>query len=322
MNTLKEKRFKGEIERYLNQNHNLFESRVKDVFSLLNIKTWLHRTGIFKKEGYHAAHLLFVLVVLPVLKLKTVHSFCNKFWYHWSQSQKDTFYRFKRNTSYRWRAFLLKINLQVFENLEIDKIPVQERYFILDDTVFRKRGKQLENISFVRDHSLEKSVLGYCTVVLTLFTDKGVYPLDFAYRFGKTRHPKSQPEMIKSPKSSFGQRSYEAKYKTKLESGKDMIARALKNGITPGYVLFDSWYSHPSFIKSILDLDEQIHVVCRLKSSKTRYWYQNKPYTLNELYKKVQSSLKKDAKIGLPVKRVSVTLPGFGTDEMIRNCFY
>ncbi len=34
MNTSKEKRFKGEIEQYLNQKHNLFESRIKEVFSL------------------------------------------------------------------------------------------------------------------------------------------------------------------------------------------------------------------------------------------------------------------------------------------------
>ncbi len=137
----------------------------------------------------------------------------------------------------------------IFNKLNLDEIALKDHYFILDDTIFSKRGKQLENISFVRDHTMAKSVLGYCTVVLTLFTDNGVYPLDFAYRFGKKRNPKSKAEIFGSPKSPFGQRSYEAKHQTKLESGKSMIERALKQGVIHGYDLFDSWYAHPSFIK-------------------------------------------------------------------------
>lgn len=310
MNTPKERRFKGEIELFLNQNQNLFESRVKEAFKTLNLKTLLSRAGIFKKDGYHAAHILFVLTVLPILRLKTIHGFCGKFWFHWSKSHKDTFYRFKKNKSYRWRSFLWAVNQRVFGKLRVDKVPVKDRYLVVDDTVFRKRGKQIENVSFVRDHVLDKTVLGFHVVALTLFTDKGSFPLDFAYRFGDKRHNKSKAEKIGSPRTSAAQRSVEAKRETKLDLAKDMIKRAIKKGIAPGYVLFDSWYANPAFINAILGMEDNPHVVCRLKNAKTRYLYKGGYYTLIELYKKVRRGFKTNSKIGLPVNRVRVTLPG------------
>ena len=102
--------FKGEIEYYLNNGQNVFDSKIDGVFQTLKVKTWLCRANIKKQEGYHAAHLLFILFMLPLLQLNTVHSFCRKQWEQWSISKKDTYYRFKQNTNYRWRAFMNGIN--------------------------------------------------------------------------------------------------------------------------------------------------------------------------------------------------------------------
>lgn len=310
MNTSTARIFKGEIQRYLTQSQNSFESRINDAFTLLNIKTWLCRANIIKKDGFHAAHLLFVLTILPLLKVRTIHNFCGKCWTNWSQSQKDAFYRFKGKQSYRWRTFLNKVNIEILKRIKFNKIPIKQRHFILDDTIFQKRGKKMENISFVRDHAAGRSVLGYHIVTLALFNEKSVYPLDFAYRLGKKRHPKSPKEIIGDSRTAFGQRCFEAKYCTKLELGQMMIARAVSQGIIPGYVLFDSWYAFPSFINGIRGIDERIHVICRLKESKTHYVYNGKAYRLGALYKKIKHLMKKDSKTGLNVTRVSVTIPG------------
>ncbi len=66
MNTRNYKKFKGEIESYLVKEKNIFESRIDRAFSLLNLGTHLSRTKIIKKDGYHASHLLFILVLLPL----------------------------------------------------------------------------------------------------------------------------------------------------------------------------------------------------------------------------------------------------------------
>ena len=309
MSTTNCKKFKGEIENYLRNGIHNFESKIDRAFSVLKFKTWLCKANIIKKDGYHACHLLFILVILPLLKVKTVHSFCQKHWLQWSSAQKDTLYRFKQNTKYRWRAFMYKSNSQIFDAIELSKQSQQDIYFVIDDTILAKLGRKIENVSFIHDHNLGRSVLGFCIVTLGLFTAQGFYPLDFAYCFGKKRHSKSPEENIGDPRKSSGQRSFEAKHYSKLELSLMMIQSAVKSGIVPGYVLFDSWYSWPKLINAIRKIKKSIHVICRLKESNVQYEYKGKKYKLSALYQKVKSQLKKDKRTGLLLKRVSVKLP-------------
>ena len=309
MSTMNRKKFKGEIENYLRNGLHNFESKVDRAFSALKFKTLLCKANIIKKDGYHACHLLLILVILPLLKVKTVHSFCQKHWLQWSSAQKDTLYRFKQNTKYRWRAFMYKSNSQIFDAIELSKESQQDIYFVIDDTILAKLGRKIENVSFIHDHNLGRSVLGFCIVTLGLFTAQGFYPLDFAYCFGKKRHRKSPEENIGDPRKSSGQRSFEAKHYTKLELSLMMIQSAVKSGIVPGYVLFDSWYSWPKLINAIRKIKKSIHVICRLKDSNVQYEYKGKKYKLSALYKKVKSQLNKDKRTGLLLKRIRIKLP-------------
>ena len=302
-------KFKGEIENYLSNGINNIESKIDAAFSALNFKTWLCKSNIIKKDGYHASHLLYTLMILPLLRVKTVHSFCRKHWHHWSAARKDTLYRFKQNVSYRWRSFMYKANGKIFKAIELDQIPQQERYFVIDDTILAKLGRKIENVSFIHDHNLGRSVLGFCIVLLGLFTAQGFYPIDFAYCFGKKRHGKSPEENIGDPRKSSGQRSFEAKHYTKLQLALMMIQRAVNCGIVPGYVLFDSWYAWPVLINAIRQIKNSIHVICRLKDSNVQYEYKGKKYKLSELYQKIKHQLKKDKRSGLRLKRVRVKLP-------------
>jgi hypothetical protein len=224
-------KFKGEIENYLRNGHNSFDSKIDQTFSCLKVKTWLSRTNIIKKDGYHASHLLFVLFMLPIFKINSVHGFCKKHWHHWSISKKDTFYRFKHN-AYRWRTFMYKLMSQISKAVAFEKGSIKERYFIVDDSVIAKRGKHIENVSFHYDHSIGKTVLGYCIVTLGMFTGKGFYPIDFAYNFGQKRHSDSPDENIGDPRSISGQRRFEAKHYSKLDLAVMMIERAIDNGFT------------------------------------------------------------------------------------------
>jgi IS4 transposase len=88
-----------------------------------------------------------------------------------------------------------------------------------------------------------------------------------------------------------------------------MIQSAVKSGIVPGYVLFDSWYAWPKVINAICKIKKSIHVICRLKDSNVQYEYNGKKYKLSALYQKVKSQLKKDKRTSLLLKRVTVKLP-------------
>ena len=274
------------------------------------------RNNIKKYDGYPAAHILFVLILLPLLKIPSINFFCEKHLEQWSSSKKDTFYRFKRK-NYRWRSFLYKVITEIGNLIKFENIPLEERYFVIDDTILAKIGKKIENASFIFDHNLGRSILGFCIVTLGLFTGKGFYPIDFAYRFGKKRHPKSPGEKIGDPRSISGQRSYEAKNQNKLELALMMIETAFKRGIRAGYVLFDSWYGWPKFINAIRKINNHLHVICRLKESNVFYEYKGKKYRLSELYQKVKSGLKKDLRTGLLLKRLTVKLPESNEEAVI-----
>jgi hypothetical protein len=210
-----------------------------------------------------------------------------------------------------------KVNSQIFEAIELNNTPQEERYFVIDDTILAKLGKKIENVSYIFDHNLGRSVLGFCIVTLGLFTAHGFYPLDFAYRFSQKRNNKSPEENIGDPRKSSGQRSFEAKHYTKLELALMMIQNAVKNGIVPGYVLFDSWYAWPGLINAIRDINESIHVICRLKDSNVQYEYKSKKYKLSELYQKVKHGLKRDQRTGLLLKRITVKLPKSDQEAVI-----
>jgi hypothetical protein len=307
MITTKCKKFKGEIENYLRNGQNNFDVKIDSAFCSLKFKTWLCKSNIIKKDGYPASHILLILFVLPLLRLKTVNSFCNKNWHQWSDAGKDTFYRFK-SRAYRWRSLLYKVIGEISNQLQFNQAPTKDNYFIIDDTVLPKRGKLMKNVSYIYDHSIGRSVLGYCIVNLGLFTGSGYYPLDFSYWVSNRRHAKSPIVNNGDSRSISGQMSNDAVNYTKLDLALRMIERAVSHGLQAGYVLFDSWYAWPSFIQSIQNIKKELHVICRLKDSKVLYEYKGNKYRLSALYQKVKKDLRKSKRIGLRLKRVKVTM--------------
>jgi len=316
MHTTSHKAFKGEIEEYLDKEGRIFETKIDEAFTRLGFRTQMNKAKIIKRDGYHAAHVLFVLVLLPLLKIRNVRSFCRKHIEQFTRSRKDTFYRFKTR-GYRWRSFLYYIMQEIWKALKLEETPLKERYFIIDDSIIPKRGRDIENVSFVYDHTVNHSVLGYTVVVLGLFTGGGMYALDFSYKYGQKRHPKSPVESIGDPRSISGQMSREASEYTKLDLALMMLKRAVSHGITAGYVLCDSWYSWPGFISAIRGISKDLHVICRLKDTNVRYGYCGKDYRLCELYQKIKHSFRKDVRTGLRLARVNVTLPESGQEAVI-----
>ena len=314
MITTKCKKFKGEIENYLRNGQNNFDVKIDRAFCSLKFKTWLCKSNIIKRDGYPASHILLILFVLPLLRLKTINSFCNKKWHQWSVTGKDTFYRFK-SRAYRWRSLLYKVIVEISNQLQFNQRPTEDNYFIIDDTVLPKRGKLMENVSYIYDHSIGRSVLGFCVVSLGLFTGSGYYPLDFSYWVSNRRHDKSPIVNNGDPRSISGQMSNEAVHYTKLDLALRMIERAVSHGLQAGYVLFDSWYAWPSFIQAIQNIKKELHVICRLKDSKVLYEYKGNKYRLSALYQKVKKDFRKSKRTGLLLKRVKVTMSG--SDEPI-----
>lgn len=98
-------------------------------------------------------------------------------------------------------------------------------YLILDDTTWRRYTKKAEAVSFVWDSSAGKVIFGM-TVVLLIWTN------------GKRKVP-------------VGLRVWKKGGRSKVKLAKELLREAKRNGISPAFVLFDSWYSATELLNLI-----------------------------------------------------------------------
>jgi len=87
---------------------------------------------------------------------------------------------------------------------------------------------------------------------------------------------------------------------SKIEHGVSMIARAIKKGFIPQYVLADSWFITDGFIKSVLKLKSKktgpIHVIGLMKSNR-KVQYNGKTHNADVLPKIFASKIKASRKL-------------------------
>lgn len=113
-------------------------------------------------------------------------------------------------------------------------------YLILDDTTWQRWTKKAEAVSFVWDSWIGKIVFGM-SVVLLIWTD------------GTRKVP-------------LGLRVWQKGGKSKVVLAEELLRQAFLNGISPLFVLFDSWYSS----KKILHLIDGFgwKYICRAKRNR------------------------------------------------------
>ena len=91
--------------------------------------------------------------------------------------------------------------------------------------------------------------------------------------------------------------------KGKSEIALEMVKRAVSSGIQADYLLVDSWYSKPAFIKEMNDLGLQ--VISRIANNNKIWNFSGKEKSLNAIYEK-QKNLK-SAKEGKYGKKIYFT---------------
>ena len=270
------------------------DSEIHTALQTLRIKSLLCRSNIMKRNGYTTVTLLYWLLLLPFIMKRTTflwtgHTFLN--------AKKDTFYRFLNNEYFHWRTLIYRLVLKMIAIC--DETPLRDKTLILDDTIEKKTGKEMELVSYHFDHTTQKSVLGY------QLSSTGI-PLDAGFHVSKSR-PNTKAKTI--DKRSIGWRKEALTKKTVVAV--DMLRRAWNKGIAASFVLFDSWYAHDVLIADILEIG--YGVICRLKSNKVKYSYEGRHCTLKQLWQNVAKKKAKNIH-GFPYKGICLkaTLPKSG----------
>lgn len=259
------------------QNYSLNIS-ICNVMKEFKFKTLVQRTGIEKACGFSVTSILTLLLMLPLMVLENVHQFYKSAYAREETMQKDTLYRLKNNEQYPWRSLLYKV-AKAYKDLvnptnksDDDKISA----LIIDDTTDQRVGYKMENISYVFDHVLRKSVYGFKILALTFFDGTTNQALDFTIHSEKKLEDKKRRKQYKkevAPKSHGGKRRKESKT-TKAKQAITMIKRAIKNGFNAKYVLCDSWFTSEELIKEVRNAAKgAMHLIAGVPNGNRKYDY-------------------------------------------------
>ncbi len=200
-------------------------------------------------------------------------------------SCKNCYYRFLNENTYNWRSLLRQISKKVVAQL-LKVTPIEDAVLVLDDTPIIKRGKRIELLSTQYNHTTHSYFKGFTQVHLGWSDGSSFIPLDFCVKVGK--------KIFNDSKQGLDQRTHGARRRSeshlnKLEQSLKMLRDAERNGIDAAYVVFDTWFSKPVFIKNVLDIG--YHSVFQLSKSQ-RTWkvdFQGEKWSLKELYRKVRT---------------------------------
>jgi SRSO17 transposase len=164
----------------------------------------------------------------------------------------------------------------------------EHRLLIIDDTVEAKRGKFIEgSCKYIWSNKEHRSINALNIVSLNYADSHSTFQLDFAIKMNdsKRKEPSEFTTKLHHRSNAYQRKNEIIKGKNSLAI--EMLERALDNGVEADYLLVDSWYAKPNFIKQSNDLG--MPVIARLPNNKLIWNFKGKHKTLNSIY----DSLKK-----------------------------
>lgn len=296
-----------EIEKHrLNMESDIDKSMVK-----LGFRTLLSQAGICKEKGIAPVSILFVLVLLPFLKESVRSLWTKEYCSHFLNAQKDTIYRFLNHCGFNWRRFITLLLNRVLAATDSSRL--NDRVLIVDDSVLPKTGKEMELVSYHYDHKTNRSQLGYQMLQLGYHNKSHFYPVDAAFHTSKNRTNDTLRSLDK--RCSAWKRRAET-FRKKTDVLIEMLQRCYSNGIDARFVLFDSWFANDGLLAKIVEIG--YGVICRLKATKTRYTYQDKTWTLKQLWHEVaRHNLQAVPGWNIKAAVLNVNLPLSGTVRLV-----
>ena len=246
-----------------------------DTLKKFNFKTLCHESDMKKDSGYSVSEILILLLMLPLMALGNVHQFLKSTYGKKAKMQKDVIYRLKNNERLPWRRLLYAVakkfkKLTNPENKPTDKVTA----LIVDDTADTRVGYKMENISWVFDHVLRKTLYGFKILAMVFFDGTSTIPLDFSIHSEKKLTRKKEKKQYKknvNPKTNGGKRRKELKT-NKIKQALTMIKRAVKNGFIADYVLCDSWFTSKEFIQTVRGIKNGVmHIIAGIRKDNRKY---------------------------------------------------
>ena len=268
-----------EIKKVLDEHQYSINSIIVEVMGTFKLNSIIRKAGFAKQDGYGVAEILALMIMLPLLMLNSVHSLYHSEFQKITTMKKDAIYRLKNREQMPWRRILYGVAKRFQRLTNPGKIVADTSAFIIDDTTDPRVGRHIENVSYIFDHVVGKTRLGFKDLVLGYFDGKSFTPLDFSIHAEKGLRGKPRKEQYKKtcvPGSPGNTRRKECTM-DKITQSIAMVKRAVKHGFRAKYVLTDSRFSSKGFIQAMRQMkNHALHVVCGVRKDKRQYTYHGK----------------------------------------------
>ena len=258
----------------------ILKNPILEVLTQINISKILKQSNFVKRDvGYSPFQIILHFVYMLVMQ-KRQSTFIKK-----SESAfgKDAYYRFIKQSRYNWRKLLLLSSTALLQKIKPLHKNTEYKLLIIDDTVEAKRGKFIEgSCKHIWSNKEHRSINAINIVSLNYADSHSTFQLDFAIKMNDSKR-KSTSEFT----NKLHHRSNAYQRKSEIIKGKNILAiemleRALDYGIDADYLLVDSWYAKPNFIKQSNTLG--MPVIARLPNNKLIWNFKGKYKTINAIY--------------------------------------
>lgn len=254
---------------------------------------------------YKSSDVTILLLLFPFMQIDNVSNYSNHAVKHLMKGSKDLFYRLKNNPLINWRSFGYSVTKRLIK--EVSKRDEDQTTspicLIADDTDMPKKGIQIELIGRIYSHVTHISQLGFKGLFLAYHDGKSLFGLDFTLSGEKGKNAKKPYGLTtkqfnnrfskKRDKTSNGYQREQEYFLKKTEALKQMIRRAIKEGLRFDYLLVDSWFISDGLIKFILTRKIGFHLLGMAKiGGNSGYDYNNEKYTAKELIQKLNRGKK------------------------------
>jgi len=272
-------------EQILSAINTTLKNPIYQTLQLLNIKSILKSANFVKKREGVAPYLVVLHFVYMLVMNKKIATFRNQ---SKDSFKKDTYYRLLQNSSYNWRKLLCLSTLKILKLLHKVQDATLVKVLIVDDTAEGKTGKYVEGSRDALWSNKEKrNIRGVNVVSLNYSDGYSNFMLDFAIAMGNYARVKLEEftQEVDIRSTTYKRRLEMMKGKSEIALG--MVKRAIKGGIQADYLLVDSWYSKPAFIKEMNDLG--LCVISRIANNNKIWNFTSKEKTLGAIYEKSKS---------------------------------
>ena len=263
----------------------LLKNPILEVLQEIKIIKILKQSNFVKRDvGYPPFQILLHFLYMLIMQ-KRQSSFIKQ-----SESAfgKDTYYRFIKESRYNWRKLLLLTSSALLQKIKPLYRHGEHRLLIIDDTVEPKRGKLIEgSCKYIWSNKEHRSINALNIVSLNYADSHSTFQLDFSIKMNESKRLD-----ISEFTTKLHHRSNAYKRKSETIKGKntlaiEMLERALDAGVEADYLLVDSWYAKPDFIKQSNDLG--MPVIARVPNNKLIWNFKGKHKTLNSIYNNLKN---------------------------------